>query len=97
MAVTVTASKTTGQNTRSWLIEMTADADITSGNIAHGLPFVPTWYTLTPLLDAFYTGRYFISTIDATNVVVTAANAVGSGAAGDALLLTVGRLHSTMV
>ncbi len=97
MAVTVTAVKAVGYNTRSWTIIMDQDADVTTGNIAHGLPFTPDWYVLTPLNEDFFTGSYHIDTVDATNVVVHKTNAAGSGNAAPACLLTVGRLHTTMM
>ena len=65
-------------------IEATADADVTTGNIAHGLGAVPQVVTLTNLLQASAAlSAWAVTTIDATNLVGTASAAAGSGAAGN--------------
>lgn len=62
-------------------ITATLDADVGPLNIAHGLGSVPLDITITPTIVEFHTSA-FIVTATATNLVVTKANAVGSGAAG---------------
>lgn len=76
-------------------VEATADADVTTGNIAHGLGAVPQLLTLCPLLQAEAAlSQWAITTADATNLVATAANAVGSGGAGNQVRLIASLPHS---
>lgn len=93
MAVTVT---TVLAGTSRFIadIESTADADITSGNIAHGLGAIPLSVKLTPLLTEFFTSAPNVSTIDGTNLVVTLANAVGSGVANAQMRIEAELPHS---
>ena len=77
MAVNVTGVLA-GANTFIADIEITA-ADVTSGNIAHGLGAVPLDFELVPLRLLCYTSTPFFATVDNTNVVLTF-----SGAGADA-------------
>lgn len=80
-AVTVTAIRETAEVHVSD-VEATADADV-AAVVPHGLGSIPLDVSITPLLVAAYTSAWFVASVDATNVNLTAANAVGSGAAGD--------------
>ncbi len=75
-------------------LEATADGDITSGNIAHGLGSIPLSKYLTALLVEFYVSTPAITTLDATNIVVTMSNAGGSGVANDQMRIEVSLPHS---
>ena len=57
----------------------TADADTGPFNIAHGLASIPLTVVITPVLAVAYTSAWIVSAIDATNIELTKANAVGSG------------------
>lgn len=57
--------------------EATAAGDVSTGNMAHGLGAIPLDVSITPLLLDFYTKTPFVATLDATNVVLTLANAGG--------------------
>jgi len=93
MAVTVTPVLA-GANIYIADITATADADVTSGNIAHGLGAAPLDISLTPLKAEHYVSTPYVSTKDATNVVVTMSNASGSGVAGAQTRVTIRRPHS---
>ena len=55
------------------------DADVAATNIAHGITAgVPNVVTLTPMLAIANHGGW-AATLDATNVVLTKANVIGSG------------------
>lgn len=75
-------------------LESTADADVTSGNIAHGLGAAPLSLFLTALLVEFYLSEPALTTVDATNLVVTLANNVGAGVAGDQMRIECQLPHS---
>ena len=81
MAVTVT-TVLAGANIHISDIESDADADVTTGDIPHGLGAEPLIPIITPLLIEAWTSTWII-TVDAVNYVGTAANAVGAGGAGD--------------
>lgn len=80
MAVTITETDDAGRR-KIFDIEATADADVTA-TIPHELAGAPSRVWLVPMAAEFYTSAPYISTLDATNIVVTMANAVGSGVAG---------------
>ena len=82
MAITATAVSPQGTNTKAWNIVATADADTASGNIPHGFSAAPFLVWISPRLAAGNLSAWFVSTIDATNLVVTKGTAVGSGNAG---------------
>lgn len=75
-------------------LEATADGDITSGNIAHGLGAIPLSIYLTALLVEFYTSIPALTTVDITNLVVTMSNAGGSGVANDQMRIECSLPHS---
>lgn len=76
-------------------VEATADADVTTGNVAHGLGAAPAHVTVTNLLQASAAlSAWAVTTIDAVNLVGTASNAVGSGAAGDQVRIAAMLPHS---
>jgi hypothetical protein len=100
MAVTATAVPgiaSTSQFRRAWDIIATADADTTTGNIAHGLlmpdptndPNRRVVVTLEPLGAKFYTQNWFKASIDGTNIVLTKSSTAAS--TGDAAAQV--RLH----
>lgn len=76
-------------------VEATADGDLTA-TIPHLLRVTPTKVWFTPLqLEAVTLSDWFVSTIDATNVVLTKANAVGSGVAGAQIRVFIETPHSS--
>ena len=62
-------------------VEATADAD-TTATIPHTLSAAPQEVYVTPLAAAAITSGWRVTTIDATNVVLTKGTGGGSGAAG---------------
>lgn len=94
MAVTVTPVLA-GVTTFIADVEATADADVTTGNIAHGLGVAPAHLSVANLLQAAAAlSAWALTTVNATNIVGTAANAVGSGAAGNQVRFSVMAPHS---
>lgn len=81
MAVTVT-TQYAGPTLVIADIESDADADV-AAQFAHGLGQAPLEITLTPLQVEFYTSAPNVGVVDATNINLVMANAVGSGVAGD--------------
>jgi len=76
-------------------VEATADGDLTSGNIAHGLGAVPLSVFVTPLQQAAGAlSAWAATTLDATNVVLTKSGAAGSGVAGAQVRVEVALPHS---
>jgi hypothetical protein len=82
MAITVTAVTPQGVTTKAWSIVATLDGDTASGNIPHGFGAAPFVVFVSPRLAAGVLAGWFVSTIDATNIVVTKGTTVGSGNAG---------------
>lgn len=78
-----------GSNTFIVDLEITA-ADVTSGNIAHGLGAVPLDFEITPLRLLCYTSTPFFVTVDDTNIVLTFSGA-GADAGFDQMRVTVHR------
>lgn len=93
MAVTVTPVLA-GDNMYIADIEATADSDVSSGNIAHGLGDAPLDISLTALKPEHYLSTPYVSTKDATNVVITMANATDSGVSGAQTRVIIRRPHS---
>lgn len=87
MAVNVT-TVLAGANTFIADIEITA-AEVTTGNIAHGLGAAPLDLSITPLDVLYYTSTPFFATYDATNIVLTTSGA--GGGANDQIRLIVRR------
>lgn len=82
MAVTINTIEPTPPDTIRRTIIATADAD-TTATIPHGMGVVPRTVILTPLLQApAAVSEWAVTTIDATNVVLTKGTGVGSGNAG---------------
>ncbi len=63
-------------------VTSTADADVGPLVVPHGLASIPLEVNMTPLQVECWTSAWIVSTIDAVNIELTAANAVGSGVAG---------------
>jgi hypothetical protein len=99
MAVTVSAvSPLTlpGGNLSLCTITATADADVASGNIAHGFSFTPDFALITPILPqgALKAWAWTQASTTGTNIVFTGNNVTGSGVAGAQVQMWFGRLHS---
>lgn len=77
MAVTVTAAYA-GTYTKSWDVIADADGDV-AAVVAHGFGAVPENVVLVPLQPEFYTSRWTVGVVDATNINLVKANALGSG------------------
>lgn len=56
-----------------------ADADVGPYDIPHLLGSVPVHFTIVPLLANYYLNEWHVSGVDATNISLTGANAVGAG------------------
>lgn len=100
-AVTVSAVTNWGGgatlgNLRQCTVIATADADVTTGNIAHGLPFTPDFGLPIPLLPmgALKAWSWDRVNTGAVNTVFVGNNVVGSGNAGIQLLCIFGRLNT---
>jgi len=94
MAVTVTAVRT-GPTQSIADVEATADADV-AAVFAHGLGAIPEQVFLVPLAAEFYVSTPTVGVVDATNVNIAMANAVGSGAAGNQIRI-IAHLPHTIV
>lgn len=77
MAVTVTAAYA-GTYTRSWDVIADADGDV-AAVVPHGFGVIPENVVLVPLQPEFYTSLWTVGVVDATNINLVKANAVGSG------------------
>lgn len=95
-AVTVSAVTQLGQNLATCTIEATADADVASGNIAHGKGFTPDFAIITAILPqgVLKQWSWTPASTDGTNIVFTGANVVGSGVAGAQVRCWFGRVWS---
>ena len=92
-AVTIT-TVLAGTDKRIADVEATADAD-TTATIPHGLGAVPLEVFFTPLLQAEAgLSLWAVTTIDATNVVLTKSVAVGSLGATPQIRVTINRPHT---
>ena len=75
-------------------VEATADADVTA-TMPHALGVIPLSVILTPLLQApAALSLWAATTIDATNVVGTAATTASSGSAGVQVRFIISRPHT---
>jgi len=79
MAVTV-ANIISGTLLHKGSVIATADGD-TTATIPHGLPAIPDEVVIERLTGAAILSDWLITTVDATNVVLTKTTAAGSGAA----------------
>lgn len=76
-------------------VEATADAD-TTATIPHLLRTTPTKVWFVPLqLEAVLLSQWIVSTIDATNVVLTKETDAGSGAVGAQIRVYIESPHSS--
>lgn len=76
-------------------IEATADGDTVTGVIPHGLGAAPTIVALANLQQAAAAlSAWAVTTIDAVNIELTKSVAVGSGAVGDQVRVSVMLPHS---
>lgn len=77
-------------------ITATADADTTTGNVAHGLSYTPTFAIITPIQPqgALKAWAWVSASTTGTNIVFTGNNVTGSGVAGASVQVWFGRLHS---
>lgn len=87
---------TPATNLVTFTVTATADGDTTTGNIAHGLSYIPTFVILTPILPQGGLKAWSWDSVNTTitNVVLVGNNVVGSGTANPQLRAWVGRLHS---
>ncbi len=74
-------------------VTATADAD-TAAVIPHGMASTPKEVTLTALLDVAITARWFVASIDGTNVNLTKTNVASSSNASPQLRVVIGLPHS---
>ena len=95
MAVTVT-TVLAGYTTFIASVIATADADVTTGNIAHGLGAAPLLFGVTPVLSQALTAlsAWAIAVPGATNIVGTKLASTGSGNAGIQALIWAMLPHS---
>lgn len=91
---TAPAALTGGSLFRTFTVTATADADATTGAIAHGLPAAPDLIELRPIDPAARISLWVVTAVDATNITLGKATTAGSGAAGAQLRVTLGVLHS---
>ena len=77
MAVTVTPAYA-GTYTKTWDVIADADADV-AAVIPHGFDAIPENVALVPLLANAYVSVWTLGVVDATNINLVKANAVGSG------------------
>lgn len=99
MAVTtgaVTPLTPPGGNLSLMTITATADADTTTGNVAHGFSFTPDFALITPVLPqgALKAWSWAQAATTGTNISFVGNNVVGSGVAGVSVQVWFGRLHS---
>ena len=93
MAVTVAPLATQGTYVKVFTVIATADAD-TTATIPHTLTGTPLDISFMPMTAAGVLSAWTFTSADATNVVLTKATAVGSGAAPIQLRVTIALPHS---
>lgn len=83
-------------NLATLTVTATADADVTTGNIAHTMPFTPDFAIVTPILPqgALKAWSWAQAATDGTNISFVGNNVVGSGVAGASLRVWFGRLNT---
>lgn len=99
MAVTnsaVTPLTAPSSNLSTCTVTATADGDTTTGNIAHGLPFTPTFAMITPILPqgGLKAWSWDAANTDGTNIVFVGNNVATSGTANPQIRVWFGRIHS---
>ena len=95
MAITIT-TVLAGTTTFICDVEATADGDVTTGNIPHGLGVIPLDKSMC-LLQVFAVAAqpcWAMTIADITNIVLEKAATAGSGVAGDQLRARVSLPHS---
>ncbi len=92
-AVTVTTIRG-GTYSGAWDVEETADADLGSGSITHGLPEAPENATICWLLLEASLSFPFLSTRSSTVLATTSESTAGSGAAGAQYRINASVVHS---
>lgn len=92
MAVTVTPVLA-GANLHVADVEATADAD-TTATVPHGLGSAPAQVSLVALAAEARISDWIVTTIDATNVVLTKTTTAGSGAVGQQVRVSAAIPHS---
>jgi len=87
-AVTVTTTLA-GKNAFAATVTATADADVTTGNIAHGLSAAPLIYGITQILSQALAAmsNWALTTVNATNLVGTKLATTGSGNGSPQILI----------
>ncbi len=77
-----------GYQTFACTVTATADGDTTI-TIPHGLPSVPLLYSLTPILSQSLTAasHWAVTTVNATDIILTKLTSTGSGNALPQILL----------
>ncbi len=95
MAVTNTTILA-GTSTFIFSITATADADVTTGNVPHGLGAIPLDISGVQLISQALTAlsAWAVTTVDITNVVCTKLASVGSGNASPQFRVRVSLPHS---
>jgi hypothetical protein len=74
-------------------VEATSDAD-TTATIPHGMASAPKEYQVTMLATAATLSLWRVTTVDATNVVLTKSTTGSSGASGAQIRVTIALPHS---
>lgn len=96
---TAPAALAGGRLIRTFTVTATADADVSTGNIAHGFldeagaAVAPDFALIMPLLVAGVLKGWAVTTLDATNIALTGQNVVGSGNAGAQIRVVMFRIH----
>lgn len=93
---TVTPLTPPGGNLSLVTVIATADADVTTGSIAHGFSFTPDFALITPVLPqgALKAWSWAQASTGGTNISFVGNNVTGSGVAGVSVQMWFGRLHS---
>jgi hypothetical protein len=91
---TAPAAVAGGSLARTFTVTATADADTTTGAIAHGLPAAPDLIELRGIDPAARISGWVVTAVDATNITLGKGTGVGSGAAPAQLRVTAVVLHS---
>lgn len=99
MAVTVSAVTfltPPASNLATATIAATADGDVTTGLVAHGMSFTPNFAIITPLLPqgALKAWSWDQVNTGAVNIRFIGNNIVGSGVAGQQVQVWFGQLHT---
>jgi len=91
MAITVTKLTPNGLETAVFNVVSTADADLNTGFIEHGLKTQPSIFILTPLQVNAVTAGWYIDAVDDTSFRCVKKTTAASGVAGAQLQVTLTR------